>query len=374
MKKFMTFVGLVFACMATAWAQHSVEIKGKVRTVEGDVKVSVNGLGETTVNPDHTYSLRVEFEKPGCYTVSCEGKKVDVWLDDENLGIDFMGVDTAQVKYAYYIDIKGGKKNEVMNMVNYANYLDYYYMFHITDYLPTDTTAGAAFMRRIYLGFDAFKEEMSKDMIRFVASHYGDRISVMEALRYLDPEKDAALIESTLRKVEECNPGTTLPAEFRERARVKKEREERMKVGRPAPDFSLPDAEGKMHSLAEFKGKVLVIDFWASWCGPCRAEIPHLKEYCEEFMREGKDVAFLSISMDAKEDAWLKAVKEEGMPWLQLRDTKPDGVSMGDLYQFRGIPFILVIDKDGKIYRKGLRGTAVRQAVLDALAGKAPQP
>ena len=122
-----------------------------------------------------------------------------------------------------------------------------------------------------------------------------------------------------------------------------------MKEGNPAPEFSFPDAKGKMHSLKEFKGKVLVIDFWASWCGPCRAEIPHLKQYYEEF-KNNKEVAFLSVSIDAKRPDWDKAVKEENMPWLQLLAPN-GGKEIMESYQFSGIPFIIVLDKDGKIYK-----------------------
>ena len=141
-----------------------------------------------------------------------------------------------------------------------------------------------------------------------------------------------------------------------------------MKEGNPAPEFSFPDAKGKMHSLKEFKGKVLVIDFWASWCGPCRAEIPHLKQYYEEF-KNNKEVAFLSVSIDAKRPDWDKAVKEENMPWLQLLAPN-GGKEIMESYQFSGIPFIIVLDKDGKIYKKNLRGEAVKNAVNDVLSGK----
>jgi alkyl hydroperoxide reductase subunit AhpC len=92
-----------------------------------------------------------------------------------------------------------------------------------------------------------------------------------------------------------------------------------------------------------------------------------MKKFYEEF--KGKDVEFLSVSIDAKEEAWRKAMKEEGMAWPQGW-VKDGGKEVMDLYQFGGIPFILVIDKDGKIYKKNVRGENIKTAVQECLDGK----
>ena len=125
---------------------------------------------------------------------------------------------------------------------------------------------------------------------------------------------------------------------YRKKVIEEKEARERMKEGNPAPNFSFQNVKGKKVALDEYKGKVLVLDFWASWCGPCRAEIPNMKKYYEEF--KGKGVEFLSVSIDAKKDAWEKAMKEEGMAWPQGWVTDA-GKSVMNTYQFGGIPFIL---------------------------------
>jgi thiol-disulfide isomerase/thioredoxin len=138
-----------------------------------------------------------------------------------------------------------------------------------------------------------------------------------------------------------------------------------MEIGQVAPDFSIADENGKMVSPKDFAGKVLVIDFWASWCGPCRAEIPKLKEIYADY-KDRDDVAFLSISIDSKKEDWIKALGEENMEWHQLWATD-SGKELMDKYQFNGIPFIVAIDKDGKLCGKHLRGDAVRQAIVDAL-------
>ena len=148
-----------------------------------------------------------------------------------------------------------------------------------------------------------------------------------------------------------------------------KEKRERMQEGNPAPEFTFQNLKGKETKLSKFKGKVLVLDFWASWCGPCRQEIPNMKKYYEEFKDKG--VEFLSVSIDAKKDAWTKALGEEKMAWQQGCVTDA-GKSVMNTYQFGGIPFIILIDKDGKIYKKNLRGEKIKEAIEDCLAGKKP--
>lgn len=380
MKNLILSVALIASCMGTAFAQHTVEIKGKVKFIDDNFKMTAfqregfnkKILAETTVNPsDNTYKMIVTVDKPGTVSVDCgHWQDVNVWVEDENMEIDFRGMDTAKIKIKNppYVYIKAGKKNEVMNLINYEAYRNYQNMIAISQAIYrspiTDEKQKQEFAMKLY---DMNQENLMAHL-RYIAEHYADQTSAIAAISSLNPDKDAVLIETALATMEKSNPGSSVVSEYRTKAKADKEKRERMKEGNPAPEFSFPDAKGKMHSLKEFKGKVLVIDFWASWCGPCRAEIPHLKQYYEEF-KNNKDVAFLSVSIDAKRADWEKAVKEENMPWLQLLAPN-GGKEIMESYQFSGIPFIIVLDKEGKIYKKHLRGEKVRDAVNDVLSGK----
>lgn len=127
-----------------------------------------------------------------------------------------------------------------------------------------------------------------------------------------------------------------------------KEKEEKIAIGQPAPGFNLPDVDGDLVNQEKYKGKYLLIDFWASWCGGCRAGIPNLKEVHKAFNEKGLEL--LSISIDQDKEKWLKAVEEENMPWIQLRDT----VKMFNVYNSRYIPFMVIISPEGKILTKGV--------------------
>jgi len=141
-----------------------------------------------------------------------------------------------------------------------------------------------------------------------------------------------------------------------------------IEVGGHYIDFTAPDFEGNPVTLSEqIKGKVALIDLWASWCGPCRQEIPHLKEAFEAYNEKG--VEFLSVSIDKDGNAWRKAMKEENMPWAQAQAPKA-GKDVMKQYQFSGIPYILVLDKEGKIVAKNLRGKALTDKLEELLSGK----
>lgn len=139
-------------------------------------------------------------------------------------------------------------------------------------------------------------------------------------------------------------------------------------IGYMAPDFTLPDSSTKKkYSLSSFRGKYVLVDFWASWCGPCKGEIPYMKTAYERFHAKGFEI--LSVSLDEKRDAWLNALKQFNMPWYQVSDSKGFRSVVNDLYPIPSIPKTLLLDKEGKIIATDLRGDALDRK-LEELLGK----
>ncbi|OQA94294.1 MAG: Thiol-disulfide oxidoreductase ResA [Bacteroidetes bacterium ADurb.Bin217] len=129
-----------------------------------------------------------------------------------------------------------------------------------------------------------------------------------------------------------------------------------LKEGSVAPDIVLLDETGKQVALSSLKGKVVLIDFWASWCRPCRQEIPNLKQAHARYSSRGFEI--YSVSIDNDKNAWLQALSQENMPWITVYDAQK---TYSSLYNVTSIPNTLLIGKDGKIISKNLRGAALEE-------------
>lgn len=144
---------------------------------------------------------------------------------------------------------------------------------------------------------------------------------------------------------------------YGQRVFAKLNSESRTGIGLQAPLFALPDSNNVLHNISEFKGKVLLIDFWASWCVPCRKENPGLVKAYTQYKDRG--FAIMSVSLDSNKPQWLAAAAKDGLTWLQVSDLKAYNGPVPALYGVNYLPQNVLIDKEGKIIAKNLRGEKV---------------
>jgi len=223
-------------------------------------------------------------------------------------------------------------------------------------------------MKKLEPQFDELAAQQKQIMRDFLKNNCNSPIALYVLNKYADYEINLAEIEPMFNKLGKYIRNTPGGKEFASGLEAAK----KTAVGQPALDFAQPDVEGKNVNLASYKGKYLLIGFWASWCGPCRAENPNMLKAYSRFHDKGFDV--LSVSLDDKREKWVAAIQADNLQWTQVSDLKGWKNEVAEKYGIRAIPQNLLIDPKGNIIAKNLRGDALEKKLEEVfrveVAGK----
>jgi thiol-disulfide isomerase/thioredoxin len=143
---------------------------------------------------------------------------------------------------------------------------------------------------------------------------------------------------------------------------------ERVSPGNPSVEIALPDPDGNIRKLSECLGNYVLLDFWASWCGPCRAENPNLVRIYQKFHPKGFEI--YAVSLDSTKEAWLKGIKDDQLPWIHVSDIKFWACEPADLYSVRAIPGNFLIDPQGVIVARNIMGVELEKKLAEIYATK----
>jgi len=214
----------------------------------------------------------------------------------------------------------------------------------------------------------------TKQYIRSVAEKDESPVLSLFALSVFSESSNVEELEVVMNGIQKRFPRHALIEKYIEGYRKETEKTKKaqgqtdntkISVGATAPDLTMPDPSGKPVSIKDFRGKYVLVDFWASWCGPCRAENPNVVEAFEKY--KSKNFTILGVSLDKDKQSWIDAIQNDKLNWSHMSDLKFWDSEAGPVFGVESIPFNVLLDPEGKIIAIGLRGGTLHQKLEEVL-------
>jgi peroxiredoxin len=342
------------------------KISGKFRNAAEGSKVILAELTEqqfadrdtAEVKKDGSFEMTGTVPETGIYKLAIDPKNPILFVLD-NKKIEFEA-DANNVSETY--TVKGSKDSELLKELNGLMMASQKQMDGLKQrYMAASSSSQPDSIKAIEAAANRVQESSEKRFKNFIRKNPNSIMSVYSTLTLINPEEQYAFADSMLSVYKK-----TLPT-----AKYTKALDKRLSAlgsvttGRPAPDITLPTPDGKTISLSSLRGKYVLIDFWASWCGPCRRENPNVVKMYNKYKDKGFEI--FGVSLDQSKEKWVKAIADDQLTWPHVSDLKGWESAAGKLYNVTAIPHTVLIDKEGKIVAKNLRGEALEAKLAEVL-------
>jgi peroxiredoxin len=306
-------------------------------------------VDSVNLGADSTFQFSVEVEEPGFYRLNFyDNQYVTLVLDDEDVVVTADGNNSqgmAEVAGSADTDYFYAVEEMMMELQAGVNNLN-------QEYIEARSTNNKEGMQAVEQKYDSMETALRaklKEQIRDM----GTSITALYAVNYLDADRDFEFLAELAEKFRQEAPNSQYTQDFVtnvEDMRV-------LAIGREAPEIALPNPQGDTIALSSLQGKYVLIDFWAAWCRPCRMENPNVVRMYEKYKDKGFEI--YGVSLDRTKDAWVDAIQADNLTWMHVSDLKYFNSVAAELYNIQAIPATYLLDKEGKIIAKNLRGKAL---------------
>lgn len=360
MKNF--FLALAFLVLATSMqAQflNNLTISGTIANAEGGY-VYLSELGANTMIPldsakissNNSFIISTNIEKANFFQLSNGGKQYTILILEPN---EVVEIDIDATKMLQPSRLKGSPTSmQLYGMLQKVNSYDAAMQQLNAEY---QKYAGTAKQDSVGQVLSVKYESLNQQKMAFLKQEISTSPSLASLLFLdkIDIDKNIELYKKVDKELYAKYPNNAFVKDIH----AKVESKLRLAPGSPAPEINLPDPEGKNISLSSLKGKVVLIDFWASWCSPCRRENPNNVKLYAKYKSKGFEI--YGVSLDKERSSWVKAIKDDNLTWIHVSDLRYWQSVAAKKYGVGSIPFTVLIDKEGKVIEVGLRGAALEQ-------------
>ncbi len=340
MKKFLICVVAVILFFADANGQESVKITGKLNNGPTFKKVYLEDIikqvdvDSAEIIDSGKFELEAEITKSDFYKLRLSqeyylllvlnpGEKIEVEVDLENM---------------YEPKISGSKNSELV----YRTFVK---------------------MKEFDEKQKKMVDQIEKERKDYIRTFVLDNLNSLSSLFFIESlslDKDKEIYQKLAKSLYKLYPDNYMVKNLHEKVKSVS----LLAIGTEAPEIDLPGVDGKNIKLSSLRGKYVLIDFWAAWCGPCRRESPNMVEVYKKYNQKGFEI--YSVSLDKSKDAWTAAIEKDKLgAWAHVSDLKYWNSVAAKEYGVDGIPFTVLLDKEGKIIEKGLRGEKLKEKLAE---------